>query len=200
MQRGLLVATLGSFRTKDSVATVKQFEQAIFEPPDRPKVHDFRGFRLREDAAPQIDPLDSAIASLPLTHNFIEALAALVADASRPIENLQAFLNRFIHLGVRCSSPSGRATIGEGRFLGYAVPTEMPTNWSPEVWQERQYYASGIRQERTVSGTAIMLLGAAFRENGLRYPDAQAAYLAGYGTNQKLRTAHPAAVAPTKAS
>jgi hypothetical protein len=194
----LLVATLGSIRTKDSVATVKQFERAIFEPPDRPKVIDFRGYKLGVDADTQIE-MDSAIASLPHTHNFIEALAALIADASRPIENLQVFLNRFVRLGVSCSSPSGRATIGEIRFLGYAVPTEEPTNSSPEAWRERQYYASGIRQERRVSGTAIMLLGAAFRENGPRYADAHEAYRAGYGANQKLRTADPAAVPPTKA-
>jgi hypothetical protein len=119
----LLVATLASFRTKDSVATVKQFERAVFEPPDRPRTISFRGFKLHDGGASDASTfLDRAIASLPPTHNFIEALAALIADASRPVEDFEAFLKRFARIGVTCSSPSGRATIGGTRFVRYLIP------------------------------------------------------------------------------
>jgi hypothetical protein len=176
----LLVATLASIRTKDSAATVKQFERATFEPPDRPKDVWFGGSKLRLDGAP-VQQFDPIIMSLPHTHNFIEGLAALIADASRPIEDLQSFLKRFANLGVSCSSPSGRATIGGVRFVSYAAPIRAPTNWTREEWQESQYYASGIHQERKAYGSALMLVGAAFRENGPRYANAYEAYLADYG-------------------
>jgi hypothetical protein len=40
------------------------------------------------------------------THNFIEGLAAVIADASLPIDDFQLFLTRFSNLGVRCSCAS----------------------------------------------------------------------------------------------
>jgi len=186
----LLVATLASFRTKDSVATVKQFERAVFEPPDRPRTISFRGFKLHDGGASDASTfLDRAIASLPPTHNFIEALAALIADASRPVEDFEAFLKRFARIGVTCSSPSGRATIGGTRFVRYLIPIVVPANETPESWEERQYFLSGIHQDRKAYGSAVMLLGAAFRENGPSYATAYEAYLAGYGTkNQKPRS------------
>jgi len=189
----LLVATLASFRTKDSVTTVKQFERAIFEPPDRPRYFLLAGIEMREDADPDAAKrIDSAILNLPPTHNLVDALGAIIRDAGRPIDDFQFFLKRFGKLGVSCSSPSGKARIGELTFVGYSAPRETPANLPPELWEERQYYASGIRQERMVSGTAIMLLGAAFRDNGLRYANAYEAYLAGYGTkNQKPHSPKP---------
>jgi hypothetical protein len=186
----LLVATLASFRTKDSVTTVEQFERAIFEPPDRPRYFSLGGIRMRDD--PDSDAakrIDSAIMNLPTAHNLVDALAAIIRDASKPIDDFQSFLKRFGKLGVSCSSPSGKARIGEVTFVGYSVPRDIPANVPRESSEERQYCASGIRQDRMVPGTAVMLLGAAFRDNGLRYANADEAYLAGYGTkNQKPRS------------
>jgi hypothetical protein len=182
----LLVATLASFRTKDSVTTVEQFERAFFEPPDRPRYFSLFGTRVRDDPDPDAAKrIDSAILNLPPTHNLVDALAAIIRDASRPIDDFQLFLKRFGKLGVSCSSPSGKARIGEVTFVGYSVSREIPENLPRELWEERQYHASGIRQDRMVSGTAIMLLGAAFRDNGLRYANAYEAYLAGYGTKSQ---------------
>jgi hypothetical protein len=183
----LLVATLASFRTKDSVTTVEQFEHAIFEPPDKPRYFSVGGIRLRDKPDPDgAKRIDSAILDLPTTHNLVDGLAAIIRDASRPIDNFQSFLNRFGKLGVSCSSPSGNARIGEVTFVGYSVPREILADVPRESWEDRQHSTPGIRQDRMVSGTAIMLLGAAFRDNGLRYASAYEAYLAGYGTkNQK---------------
>ena len=58
--------------------------------------------------------------------------------------------------------------------------------------EEREYCRTGISQTRIVGGTAIMLLGSAFRDNGLQYANAREAYLAGYG-------ARDAKKAPAKA-
>jgi hypothetical protein len=186
----LLVATLASFRTKDSVTTVKQFERAIFEEPDRPRHFLLHGIRVRDEPDPDAAKrIDSSILNLPPTHNLIDALAAIIRDASRPIDDCRLFLKRFGKLGVSCSSPSGTARIGEVTFVGYSARREVTANLPPELWEEREYYASGIRQERMVSGTAIMLLGVAFRDNGLRYANPYEAYLAGYGIkNQKPRS------------
>lgn len=180
----LLVATLASIRTKDSTGAVEQFERSIFEPPDKPNYTLFRGIKLHYDGENDVGQFDPTIMGLPLKHNFVEGVAALIADASRPIENLRSFLDRFATLNLRCSSPSGRATIGGA--LTYTASPGAPST-TPEEWEESQYYRTGIEQERQAYGSALMLLGAAFRENGLHYSNAYEAYLAGYGTDQKPR-------------
>jgi hypothetical protein len=179
----LLVATLASFRTKDSVATLKQFEQAIFEPPEQPQHISFAGTKLRvggdlDDAA----HVDTAILRLPQNHNIIDALAAIIDDASQPIVDLQSHLKRFSNLGVSCSYPSGRAKIGDVTFVSYSPAHEIHESASQEAWGAQKYYASGIRQERIAPGAVIMLLGSAFRDDGLRYANAGEAYRAGFGT------------------
>jgi len=177
----LLVATLASFRTKDSAATVKEFERAIFEPPERPRQFLIGGFKARDDEYSEAaKPVDRAISRLPPAHNLVEALAAIISDASTPIDDFELFLKRFGKLGVSCISPSGKARIGGVTFVSYSVPRDLPRL----AWEELQYCASGIRQERVIPGTAIMLLGAAFRDNGLRYAAAYEAYMAGYGTKR----------------
>jgi hypothetical protein len=179
----LLVATLASFRTKDSVATVRQFEQAIFEPPDQPRHFLFAGIRIREEEHPDLEGrVDPAILKLPPFHTFVDAVAAIIGDASQPIVDLQSFLKRFSKLGVSCSSPLGQAKIGDVTFVSYSIRRKIPQNVPREAWETRKYYLSGIRQERIAPGPVVMLLGAAFRDNGLRYASAYEAYLAGYGT------------------
>jgi hypothetical protein len=180
----LFVATLASIRTKDSVATVEEFERAkLGQSRLMPEVTfmDVGGMKV-----PRFDKLqdtakfrDVAITRLPTTHNFIEGLAAVIADASLPIDDFQLFLTRFSNLGVSCSAPVAYATLGN--FATYSVPTKIAPKPTPKS-EERKYYTSGIHQDRRVAGTAIMLLGAAFRDNGPRYTNAYEAYLAGYGT------------------
>jgi hypothetical protein len=190
----LAVATLGSIRTKDSVATVEHFERSIFRLSKSAEVKWSAGTESRLAEAP-LDVLkrlgrgafDSSIYDLPLGHCFIEALAAVIADASLPIDEFGAFLGRFSELWVSCSSPSGRACIGSAIYE-QPEPTIGDPGWA--AWAERRYFGSGIHQERTVYGSAIMLLGTAFRDNGPRYANAKEAYAARYGaTTQKCAKA-----------
>jgi hypothetical protein len=174
----VLAATLASVRAKDSVETVEALERAQFDP-SRP-TYEVTYIDAEGLFVPQISRLqdaakhrDIAIASLPATHNFIDGLAALIADASGPIDDFQLFVTRFSKLGISCSSPVGQASLGN--FARYSVPVEPTPN---------QYFFYGIHQDRKVAGTAIMLLGAAFRDNGPRYANAYEAHLAGYGTKK----------------
>jgi hypothetical protein len=87
----LLVATLGSIRTKDSVATVEQFESSIFRLPEWVEVEWSPGTESRLAEAPldvlrrlDLGTFDSSIYLLPLGHGFIEALAAVIVDAHLP--------------------------------------------------------------------------------------------------------------------
>jgi hypothetical protein len=202
----LFIAILGSIRTKDSVDTVKQFERAIFQG----KYVRLGGAEMRTGEGLRAQEFDNAIVRLPLTHNLIEALAALIDDASKPIENLQSFLERFAQLNLSCSSPSGHAKIGEDLFfVKYSSDEASPNRTreepglrqillAPKAPDERRYFASGVQQERSAYGAAIMLLGAAFRENGPRFANAREAFLAGYGTHDQGRKTRAEAIPRSK--
>jgi hypothetical protein len=83
-------------------------------------------------------------------------------------------------------TPSATAAIGGLRGLAtYSVPDRERHNWTAQELEELDYCKSGIHQSRNVAGTAIMLLGSAFREGGPRYVNAREAYLEGYGTRSK---------------
>jgi hypothetical protein len=163
----LFVATLGSVRTKDSVQTVKIFEKAIVSPgPDRSG-----------------GVADIAIQKLPTGHNLIEGLAAVIAEASQPIDDLQTYLKRFCQAGVICTSGGFGVIGGLGGLANYHGARGPSPDLGPQEREEQDYcQPSGISQTRLVAGTAVMLLGAAFRDNGLRYANPRAAYLDGYGT------------------
>jgi hypothetical protein len=185
----LLVATLGSIRTKDSVETVEFFEQEIFVPPETREEREARarryGHPIRQDMDDPEQKVDIVIRNLPKNHNFIEGLAAVIAEASKPIDDLQAYLKRFSNLGLSCSTFAGCSIGGMRGFATYSEPRDdLPLKLTPQEWEERDYCRSGISQTRSVPGTAIMLLGAAFRDNGLQYANAREAYLAGYGTKE----------------
>jgi hypothetical protein len=131
--------------------------------------------------------VDAAIKNLPSGHNFIEALAGVIADASLTITDLPSFLKRFGDLSVSCSTPFAAAAIG-GLAAGiahYSVPHREIGNRTAQESEEFGPYLSGIHQDRRVFGTAIMLLGSAFREGKPRYANARKAYLAGFGTTSK---------------
>jgi hypothetical protein len=170
----LLAAILGSIRTMDSVETVRSLEDVTFRhlPPGSL----FKQFE-------QDKKVDVAIDALPRDHNWIEGLAALITAASRPIDDLQSFLERFSQFDIRCYGDT-RASIGGHRvaLADYDLPWEdVVEHLTDEERKELMCCRSGMSQSRQVPGTTIMLLGAAFRDNGLRYASAKEAYLAGYG-------------------
>jgi hypothetical protein len=152
----LLVATLGSIRTKDSVHTVKAYERVIFQ------AQDLEG---RDAVA------DPAIAALPAQHNVVDALAALIHEASQPVTDLDAHLQRFAPMFMTFEAPWVKASIHHRVTGGFRYRTR---EWSKgdhtEEPPHRRYARySGILQKRDIYGTAIMLLGRAFREDGLNF-------------------------------
>lgn len=166
----LLVATLGSIRAKDSVETVQEFERAIFVP------------RRSDRAAELMGEPDIALKRLPENHNVLEGLAAVISEASQPIGDLEKFLDRFSDLGVSISSLRHAAIGGLRGLADYHVTYARQPALTEEQQKQMAYCRQGIHQDRRVFGTAIMLIGAAFRDNGLRFADAGEAYQAGYGT------------------
>lgn len=170
----LLTATLASFRTKDSVSTVREFEGAIFYPgPEHAaEVRAARRHHLFYEVA---------FLSLPEQHNFIEGLAALIKDASGPLptDQVEQFLKRFADLMIHCDMPGAYGTFSfERGVYSYKGARPAPTADEEEAYWERMkrreagfhWREVGIRQRRSLNGNAIMLMGLAFRENGLAYP------------------------------
>jgi hypothetical protein len=172
----LFVAVLGSVRTKDSVSVVKEFERTIYSHFQGP-------FTDEPD-----DIVDTAITNLPKRHNLVEGLAAVIADASQPIDDLQSYLRRFGWAVVICRYDWRGASGGivrsdqAGHYVGWAAYS-LPHAPPDKSREERETLSrSVIEQERRAHGPAILILGAAFRDNGLRYANAREAYLDGYGT------------------
>jgi hypothetical protein len=123
---------------------------------------------------------DPAIDGLPPTHSFIEGIAALISDASAPIEDLDQYLQRFALIFIEFGGKllPGIARIGNWSQQGpvYYEPawrkasTEEPEPEQPEVPRHQRYARYyGINQQRDIYGSAIMLLGKAFRDNGLPF-------------------------------
>ena len=185
----LVVAVLGSARVLDSVETVRTFEQAVYFGGDKDR------------------SFDPAIMRLPDGHNFLEALAELIAEASGPlqVEDPVQFLRRFSELVLSCSSPALEfsespeipalqviATISLTDGL-HAASYALNAQATDTLMTYRAYLSRmrreeknndrykrlsrlyGISQRRAAPGTAIMILGQAFRENGLSYETTQEA-------------------------
>jgi hypothetical protein len=186
----LLTATLGARRTKDSVETVRTFEKATY----------FGSSKERS--------FDPALLRLPDGHNFVQALAELIADASGPlqVEDPVQFLRRFAELQLSCVAPGSVfsesppipvlqviATIEVGN-IGYpsasyalnAQATDTLMTYRDLMVSTRREEKRGdsykrfskiygIGQRRAARGSAIMILGQAFRENGLSFETTQEA-------------------------
>ena len=122
----LFVATLASIRIRSSDEVVLVFEKTEFSAPmsDADFVAQY----------PQAGPLpkffeevvhstekfsDPAIVGLGPQHNFVEAIASLIAEASGPINDSEQYLERFAPIG---SHASGR---GQGRALAIGVLREV---------------------------------------------------------------------------
>jgi hypothetical protein len=208
----VFVATLGSVRAKDSATTVRLFEETIFRPPlsyekmaaDLRKEGRFESekyARAIHESEKDTKFSDPAIEALPEKHNFVEAIASLISEASLPVEDLDQYLQRFAELIVECDNrgyPSV-ARIGKiGTFGGDAsyerklhnratkAPSKSPEPSSepPRYKRYAKYY--GISQRRSVYGTAIMLLGKAFRDDGLPFETTRDAIDALAGSKQAL--------------
>ena len=175
----LLVATLGSARSKDSVQTVREFETAVFRS-------DPFGF-------PPANIEHPALAELPDGHNFIEALTSLIKAASAPLSADEAdqLLKLMGVLEIQCSTPSVRGVImlADSSELenSYNSPHDLSASkqtvsasTEKRREQEMQQYGRllhtpGIGQIRWMHGNVILMIGLAFRENGLNYPTADKA-------------------------
>jgi hypothetical protein len=179
----LFVATLASIRTKDSVNSVLAFESTTFEPPlsdaEREMQHRAilvaRGYDLAEDNFFRSTEKwsDPAVTSLPLEHNFIDALSSLIKAASEPIKNLDETIERFAPLRIWLVTPQIEARIDHqvlsrgvrGSAFYHGRSSQNPLGHG----KHGKYYRYGIKQKREVFGTAIMLLGRAFREGSLNF-------------------------------
>jgi hypothetical protein len=168
----LFIAVLASVRTKDSVDTVRAFGKTKFEPP-KSEAELFAGLI---DGPLNTDKyFDPAIMALPIDHNAIDAIAALISDASLPITDLQEHLKRFA-LVINCEPPLIEAKISHLNHVGssraaYRKPetASVESNYVETTPHERYARYYGIFQRRDIYGAAIMLLGKAFRDNGLPF-------------------------------
>jgi hypothetical protein len=131
---------------------------------------------------------EPAIITLSAKHNLVEAVASLISEASKPVEDLDAYLQRFAPLFVSCDLPWVRATVGHrgsitGSALyslppghigragseGYAPPPRVSKATKDLPLHIRYSAWFGIMQKREATGTALMLLGYAFRDGGLDF-------------------------------
>ena len=177
----LLVATLASGRIKDSAGIVRVFSKVTHEPPQR-----YAEISDRIKAATGKFPTDvmsrfsdKALDSLAEGHNIIDALAALIADASVPSE-VEHLKRRFGAMTIGCHMPLARASIGRQKEIanyysrhagqGAASLRSQVEQREPHEVYLRRY---GIHQDREIYGNVIMLLGKAFREGGLPFGSAQ---------------------------
>ena len=159
----LLAAILGSIRTMDSVVTVEGLESAVLyrqgdAEPGSTDTFVFVDKRHRKEPAQDF----SAIAALPRQHSFIEALDALIKFAIALPSEDEA--ERLSYAHIFCSMPWGTASIfipGAGEQLEYG-----PGKRQLEL---------GIEQTRTIYGYVLLVLGIAFRENGLNHLTAKKA-------------------------
>jgi hypothetical protein len=171
----LFVAVLGSVRAKDSVDTVHAYEKAKHSAPDPsrrlrkyekkiPRTKGELGALAEKMASEGGSFADAAIAALPAGHSFVQALEALIASACTPIDNMDDHIVRFSELIISCEAPSMRGHIQrrDGGASGYFNPSSKGRPAGRMLW-------SGLQHLQTVSGAAIMLLGKAFRDNGLPF-------------------------------
>lgn len=181
----LLVAILGSMRNKDSEATVKAFEQTAYEAPT--SLEELQA-RLRNENAvllgrePTMLPnftrtFDPVIDRLPQDHNFIEGVAAFIEEASGPIGDRAECRERFANIFIGCeSSPFLRGSIRSKRVTARYTPKESAEKKTRGAEaSELGKYAGiyGVFQERRVPGSTIILLGRAFRDDGLNFKSTQ---------------------------
>jgi hypothetical protein len=190
----LFVATLASIRTKDSVAAVRGFEKTKFSAP-MSQADMLARFKERQGFVPKDLEYgvhntetfsDPAVMGLSPGHNFVDAIASLIRDASDPLGDLQNYLQRFAPMHFGCELPWVRAQIGHyanpGSSADYVL--EILSNKSKEnelPLHLRYSTLYGITQQRQAKGTSLILLGVAFREDGLNFAGTREALSDFYG-------------------
>jgi hypothetical protein len=120
---------------------------------------------------------DPVIDRLPQDHNFIEGVAAFIEEASRPIGDRAQYLERFANIFIGCEScPFLCGSISrKGDVARYTPKEGVDEKPRGAEASELGKYAGiyGVFQERSVPGSAIILLGRAFREDGLNFKSTQ---------------------------
>jgi hypothetical protein len=193
----LVTAILGSARVADSVETVRAFARVTFADTI------FTGSQVLAGEREKYEREKSsmfAIMGLPQKHNFTEGLAGLIRGAGGPLqsENPELLLRQFAPWKVECQAP-GTSFLGPLRYeriLSRAEEREFVASINDYTVGE-EYYKNyyrlyfGICQTRTVNGPGIVLLGQAFRENGLPFRTTQEAIAdliqTGAGKKRKLQ-------------
>jgi hypothetical protein len=171
----LVVAILGSVRVKDSARTVLDFEKTKYDALSESDLS-WLGAKELELAYKLKFFSDETLAALPADHNFIQALEALITRASAPPDTLDDFLEQLASMTIFCAAPSTKGEIGRTGDVGSAEYRLLP-GAEPQAGSQMP----GITQARTTTGTAIMLLGKAFRDNGLPLAAAKKAVAALHG-------------------
>ena len=218
----LIVAVLGSLRTKDTVATVRALEKTEFDPP-KSQADLVAILKKARIALPVGDEntvwddskfADPAIDALPKNHNFVEAMASIISDASQQIDDMERYLERFVPFMIYCDSKSGGniSKIGASPLLRTKHPIAasetvggsyridgVKRDWTPRLPKTELEKAElekaepihkkysrhvGIHQTRVITGATIMLVGKAFRDDGLQYRTADDALNALYGQKE----------------
>jgi hypothetical protein len=171
----LVIAILGSARVVDSVNTLRAFEQVRFMETV---------FTANQTLAGEKKDYEREKASILAVMgpaqkiNFTDDLAALISGASNPTlaENPESLLRQFAPWKIQCAMP-GASFIGPLRYERAKSAREQQeffASWK-ELSKGEEFYRNyfrlydGVRQTRTVHSTAILLLGRAFRENGLPF-------------------------------
>jgi hypothetical protein len=176
----LLVAILGSIRTMDSVETLKKFESAVRHPGPE--------WMQKIKGAP--GDMTSVFPDLPLKHNFVDALVWLMnsAIALPPTkEEAEALVQKLTHTIIYCHNMPG---VVRGSHADILIAIEgLSLRYEPEEPGAGSIFG-GITQTRGVHGYVLLVLGIAFRENGLNYPTAKKAidaFLASYSKAAKTK-------------
>jgi hypothetical protein len=157
----LVTAILGSVRVLDSVNTVLNCEQAMGTDEDR------------------------LIPELPQSHNFVEAMAAIIAEATTPLifEDFDKYASRFAGFHITVYVPRFSCLIALDRFdyndpdtklISYERPRDRSEQEDTKISRNRQRLLGpfGIEQDRKIRGNSIMVLGRAFLEDGLAFKTA----------------------------
>jgi hypothetical protein len=161
----LVTAILGSVRVLDSVNTVLLCEQATGTDTD------------------------GLFPELPQTHNFVEGLAAIIAEANTPLmfENFDEYVRRFaefhifVYARFRCAIAFDPIFLGaQQKIIMYNQPRFHGVRKEPKERTDRDRFISsdcGIAQDRKIRGNSIMILGRAFLEDGLAFKTTEEAML-----------------------
>jgi hypothetical protein len=120
---------------KDPVEKVLAFEQLKFEPPKsdaeiaaEAAEHAAKAAKLRGQGVARRAPPDYAILSLSPDHNLVDAIAALISDASLPASDLDRYKKRFAPLSVSCDTPWLSADIHHyDRSVWFTARYRMPS-------------------------------------------------------------------------